>query len=300
MGDLIVSLAGTPAGGRLAIALALFSALAHATFGAINKGGGDAFINRGAINIVMGLIAAPFALFLLPWPTPELFWLLAGAFLIHPPYEWLLCACLQRGAFTLVYPVARGTGPLATALLSMAVFGEWLEAGQWAGLLLLTAAIFGLAAVNLRRAPVQDVHALRTALGLALATGGMVAIYTTYDAYGVRAAANPFTYLAWFFFLSMFGFPLYAALRWRRLAVKPRLKQVLWRGVAGAVVGMGGFGAIMIATRLDKVGEAAALRETSIIFASILGVVFFRERLTAPKAVLIGLIALGAILVEFG
>ena len=70
MGELVVSLSGTDAGEALALALIMLSAVAHAVFGAINKGGVDPFINRGAINICYGLMTLPFALFVVPWPTP--------------------------------------------------------------------------------------------------------------------------------------------------------------------------------------------------------------------------------------
>lgn len=71
MGEWIVAIAGTPAGERLALALALLSALSHATFGAINKGGQDPHLNRGAINICYSAMAAPFALFVFPLPSPH-------------------------------------------------------------------------------------------------------------------------------------------------------------------------------------------------------------------------------------
>jgi len=72
MGEWLVSIAGTEAGARLALGLALFSALAHAVFGAINKGGVDPFLNRGAINLWYGAMAAPVALLVMPLPTPDL------------------------------------------------------------------------------------------------------------------------------------------------------------------------------------------------------------------------------------
>ncbi|MEL6980281.1 MAG: multidrug transporter, partial [Pseudomonadota bacterium] len=96
-GELIVSLAGTPGGEALAFALALLSALAHAVFGAVNKGGADPFLNRGAINIAYSLMAAPFALFILPWPTPELFAALFATYLVHILFEWLQASSFERG-----------------------------------------------------------------------------------------------------------------------------------------------------------------------------------------------------------
>ena len=305
MGELIVGLAGTQAGEALALALALLSALAHAIFGAINKGSRDPYLTRGAINICYALGALPFALFVLPWPTPALWGALAGVYLIHIVYEWLQARSYEIGGFTVVYPIARGTGPLMTTLAALVVFGEHFSAGQWAGLLLLTGAIYGLAFANVRALGIEDLAAarrLKSAIGTALLTGCMIALYTIWDAWGIRLAENPFTFLAWFFVLGGAGFPLIAAARWRRLAPadRPELSELATRGVFGALIAYLSFGAVMLATRLGHVGEAAAIRETSIVFATAIGVLIFRERIDAARLGLIGLIALGAVLVKIG
>lgn len=304
MSEMIVAMAGTPEGELLALVLALLSALAHATFGAINKGGADPYLNRGAINVCYGLMAAPFALFVFPWPSGPVWQVLALTFVVHVVYEWLQSAAFSKGDFTLVYPIARGTGPLATSIVAIFVFGEHLGALQWAGMALLSLSIWGLAAANLRarRIDIAALPGLKQAIGIALMTGAMIAVYTTIDAYGIRLAENPFTFLAWFFTMGAFGFPLIALWRWRTMAParRPKPFDLVTRGVFGALIAFISFGAVMLATRLDKVGEAAALRETSIIFATAIGVLIFRERIDALCLGLIGLIAAAAMLVEFG
>ena len=300
MGQLIVELSGTPAGELLALALALLSALAHAIFGAINKGGLDPFINRGAINLSYGLMAMPVALFVVPTPSPELFMLLAVVMVIHVIYETLQSASFHLGAFTVVYPIARGTGPFFTALAAIFIFKEHLAPGQWVGLGVLSAAIISLAIANIRvtRREALASTNLNLAIFIALATGAMIAVYTTADAYGIRLADDPFTFLAWFFFLDGLAFPVIAAWRWRRIRKKPPLDELAIRGLFGALIGFISFGALMLATRLGKVGEAAALRETSIIFATGIGVLIFKEKIDLPRLIIIGFIAAGAIMVE--
>jgi len=302
VGETIVALAGTPAGQTLALTLVLLSALAHAVFGAINKGGADPWLNRAAINICYGAMAAPVAFFVVPWPSGDLWLWLGAAYLIHIVYEVFQSSAFQRGAFTVVYPIARGTGPLVTAAAAGAVFGESLAPGQWAGVLLLSCAIFALAYFNLRAARLDlgDLARLKGAILMAFLTGLMVAAYTTVDAYGIRLAADPFTFLAWLFMLGGLGFPVIACVRWRRNPVPFDVGELATRGVAGALIAFLSFGSIMLATRLDKVGEAAALRETSIIFATAIGVLIFRESISARRLAAILCIALGAVLVEFG
>ncbi len=308
MGEFIVSIAGTPAGEALALALALLSALAHAIFGAINKGGqgsrSDPFLNRGAINSCYVLMALPFALFAVPWPTTEVWIALFAALVIHVVYEWFQAASFHRGAFTVVYPIARGTSPIATVAFALLLFDERLTGQQWIGLLLLSGAIYAFAIANLRDkgdgAPPRA--ALVSAILTALATGVMIAVYTNADAYGIRLAADPFTFLAWFYVVTGVGFPVIALRRWRRMApeARPVLRDLAVRGFFGAIIAFLSFGSLMLATRLDKVGEAAALRETSIIFGAAIGVLIFRERIDLLRIALIVLIAAGAVIIEFG
>ena len=303
MSELIVSLAGTPAGEALAMALALLSAMAHAIFGAINKGGRDPIINRGAINVAYALMALPVALFAVEWPSPAMWAILAGAFVIHVVYEWLQARSFQIGGFTVVYPIARGTGPLLIALAAGAIFGEGFGPGQWAGLMVLTGAIYGLAWANLRALGMADVAAaaqLRVAIATALTTGAMIAVYTLYDAWAIRQAADPFSFIAWFFVTGAFGTPVVAALRWRRLPPerRPEPWDLALRGVFGGIIALLSFGGIMLGTRLGHVAEVAALRETSIVFATALGVLVFREKLDALRLALIFGIVAGAVLIK--
>lgn len=135
---------------------------------------------------------------------------------------------------------------------------------------------------------------------LAVITGGFVAAYTTYDAYGIRATADPFTFLAWFFLIDSFAMPLIAARHWTTMDDPPTLGPLMLRGVVGAIVAILSFGGILLATRLDKVGEAAVLRETSTVFAAVIGWLFLKETVGPRRFALMALIAAGAVIVEMG
>ncbi len=138
---------------------------------------------------------------------------------------------------------------------------------------------------------------LAPALGLALLTGGFVAAYTTYDAWGIRAVEDPFTFLAWFFVIDSIFIP---ALTWRRfIGMTPsRARGLALRGVFGGLVAFASFGSVMIATRLDHVGLAAALRETSVVFAALLGWLILGEKVGPLRVALMGLIGAGAVMME--
>jgi drug/metabolite transporter (DMT)-like permease len=143
---------------------------------------------------------------------------------------------------------------------------------------------------------------VRSAILAALATGVMVAVYTLWDARAIRLDDDPFTFLAWFFFVCGLPFPVVAALRWRAMgpALRPRPSRLALRGLAGGAVALVSFAPLMLATRLGDVATAAALRETSVVFAAVIGALFFGERVDAARMGLIAAIAAGAILVTLG
>ncbi|MGB8814938.1 MAG: DMT family transporter [Paracoccaceae bacterium] len=292
----LLSLEGTAAGHQVALGLALMAAVLHAVFGALQKGRHDPWLSRAAIDASYGLIAVPFVLFVVPWPEPHMWLIFVGVFVIHVGYKILQAMTYSRGAYTVVYPVVRGTGPLFAVIGAGLVFGEHFTPGQWLGVAVLLSGIFGLAVYNLLHVTL-DRDTMIPALGFAVATGAFVALYTTYDAYGIRATADPFTFLAWFFMIDGLFMPLLTYRRWRGLpltAVGPLMR----RGVLGAVVAFFSFGAIMLATRLDRVGEAAVLRETSTVFAALIGWLILGEKVGRVQLGLMALIAAGAVIVE--
>ncbi|GAA4224338.1 drug/metabolite transporter (DMT)-like permease [Sagittula marina] len=299
MSDWLISLEGTAAGHQLALLLALAAAFLHAVFGALQKGRHDPWLSRGAIDGFYCLMAAPFALFVVPWPEPHMWIIFAGAFGIHTVYKILQGYAYTRGAYTVVYPVVRGTGPLFAVIGASLVFGEHFGAVQWLGVGVLLSGIFGLAVYNLMYLQVAR-ETLPAALTFAVATGLFVALYTTYDAYGIRATADPFTFLAWFFFIDGWLMPIVALVRYRAMPVPPALPPLMARGFVGGLVAFLSFGSIMLATRLDKVGEAAVLRETSTVFAAVIGWLVLKETVGPRRVALMALIAIGAVIVEIG
>mgnify|MGYP000150300063 CR=1 FL=1 len=296
----LISLEGTEEGHRVALILALSAAFLHAVFGALQKGRHDPWLSRGAIDASYGLMAAPFALFVVPWPEPHMWVIFLGAFVIHVAYKVLQASAYTKGAYTVVYPVVRGTGPLFAVIGAYVLFGETFTWVQWLGIGVLLAGIFGLAVYNyIFLVTARDT--LGIALLLAAITGLFVALYTTYDAYGIRATADPFTFLAWFFMIDGLAMPPYAYLRWRRMGdARPAPGPLMLRGLVGGLVAFASFGSVMLATRLDKVGEAAVLRETSTVFAALIGWLVLKETVGPRRIALMALIAIGAVIVEMG
>jgi len=299
MSDYIVAIAGTPEGARLAMVFALVSALAHALFGALQKGRHDPWMSRVAIDIWLIAFSAPIALFLVPWPQGWEWAILAGAMVIHFVYKLTMALAYSRAAYTVVYPVVRGTGPLVTVAFAALVFGEYFTPVQWFGVALLSGGILALSGVNLG-AELLEKARMRLGLLWALAGGLMVALYTVYDAWAIRTTADPFTFLAWFFLLTAFDFPLLLGRRLAANLATPEGRGLMLRGAVGALVAFVSFGGVMLATRIDRVGEAAVLRETSTVFAALIGWLILRETVGLRRAGLMAVIAAGAVIVQMG
>ena len=289
----------TEQGSNLALFLAIKAAFLHAIFGALQKGKFDPWLMRAAIDLSYGLMALPFALFVVPWPEYFMWPIFLGAFVIHTLYKIMQAMAYSRGAFTVVYPIVRGIGPLLTVIVAYFVFSESFNYTQWFGVMILLFGILGLGVYNIRFL-LKGRETLATALIFACITGVLVALYTTYDAYGIRATANPFTFLAWFFLIDGIAMPILVFFRSKESIRYGELKSLIPRGIIGGLIAFFSFGSIMLATRLDKVGEAAVLRETSIVFAAIIGWLFLKETVGPRRISLIILIAVGAGFVEWG
>ena len=216
---------------------------------------------------------------------------------IHLGYKLAQAMAYSRGAFTVVYPVVRGTGPLVTVLAAGVVFGS------------ATARCVGAECCSCRAAssrcrrstcaaPGGRGSPRRSAGRWSRAYSSRPTPPTTPGASG--ATPDAFTFLAWFFLLDGLIFPWIAAARWLGLHAPPALPPLLARGVTGGLVAYVSFGSIMLATRIDKVGQAAVLRETSVVFAALIGWAVLGERVGALRAALVVLIVAGAIVMEFG
>jgi len=223
---------------------------------------------------------APFALvalWLAPWPRPEaLPCLLTGACL-HVGYQLFLLASYRSGDLSQVYPLARGCAPLLVAGVSIAFLGVSFSTAESAAVVLIGSGIMSL--VLVRR---QDGLRNGKAATLALITGGFIAAYSLVDGLGAREAG---TALGFYGALSTLNAVLFAAIM---RCVRPGLVlQVIrhnWRlTLTGGGASFAAYAMVTWAFTLAPIALVAALRETSIIFALLLGVFVLKERLDLMK-----------------
>src|SRR5579862_4412543 len=176
----------------IALGLILLSAVVHAVVNVLTKRAADKYAMRLLIGVFSAILVAP-ALFFVPLPHGVALWLLIATAFVHAIYELLLVKSYESAAFSAVYPVARGTGPLFTTLGAIFLLGQHMPSLQLAGVFLVCG---GVIAIGISH---RASKGAATGLAFALGTGLTIGCYTLIDASGVHAVANPFSYVLWFF-----------------------------------------------------------------------------------------------------
>jgi len=265
----------------------------HASWNAIAKGVPDRFglfIKASVISVIIG---AMLVVVLAPPARPSWPWLLASVG-VHVLYNIGLMAAYQLGDFNQTYPLARGLGPVVVALVAATVLGEPLPPVATVGVVVIAVAI-GVLGLT----PWKRIRHNRSALIAAILTGLAIATYTLLDGVGVRRSGSPLGYAAWL--LAIHGLATMAALaliRRSRWAPEPPEKKASWPlGVIAGVMSMSAYSLVLWAQARGVLAAIAALRESSVVIAAIIGALFFREplsrlRITASIAVAAGVVLL--------
>jgi len=270
------------------ILLVLLAAVLHASWNAVVKMSGDHFLTMATVMGTGGLMAAT----LLPWlplPATESWIFLGLSTLIHLGYYFFLINAYRVGDLSHVYPLARGTAPLLVALGARVLVGERLGTVQFAGLLLVFGAILAFA-VESARGAAWNPRPLLYGLGTAV----FIAAYTVTDGIGVRRAGTPLSYIAWLFFID--GLPLLALAAVTRRTQIGSFLRINWRsGLAGGLMSALAYGLVIWALSLGPMAYVSALRETSVIFAALIGTRILHEPFGGRRILLAALVASGIV-----
>ena len=275
----------------------LFGALLHALWNALVKAGDDKALDTALLHGLAALIALPFALWLGPperaaWPY------LGASAAIHIGYYIALVGAYRHGDLGLTYPIMRGCAPLGVALSSAAFIGEAPTPAAWLGIVGIT---LGVALVGLAR-PSEALHH-RKALAFAFANAAIIALYTVVDGIGVRLAGDALRYVLTLFVLDGVAYPLGVWLRrspqGRRAIVAYARRR--WPVAAlGGAASIGSYAIALWAMTRAPVASIAALRETSVLFAALLGVLLLKERFGWQRAFGTGIVVAGVTALRFG
>jgi len=268
--------------------LVLAAALLHALWNAVVKGAGDRVITFGLIILgqtLPAILIAPFV----PLPSASALPYLLLSVIIHWGYYYFLISAYRFGDLSLIYPIARGLTPILVALGALFILGEILTFLSWLGLVLISLGILILAWTA--------TFEKKSFLGilLALGTSLMIAGYSVVDGMGVRLTEHALSYIAWLFIIEAIA--IVAIFVPRRIRLRMLTRRQIWTGITGGIMASLAYGLVLIAKTHAPIAMVSALRETSVVFASLIGLMVFGEgpatwRLIAALIVVIGVIAM--------
>ena len=268
------------------------AAILHASWNALVKGGADKTLSMGAVilgHVPLALLCIPFV----PLPAVESLPYLAAGIVLHGGYQLFLLKSYQTGDLTQVYPIARGSAPLMVALFSVVVLGVKLQPLEMIAVAVIGGGIISLALV--RRA---DGQRNANAAMLALTTGLFIASYSLVDGLGARIAGTSLGFYSWLSVAN--GIIMFIFLAWRApgtiTAIATRGRGIF---VVGGIASFVAYALVTWAFTQAPIALVTALRETSIIFALLIGVFFLKERLDLVKVFSTMMTLLGAALLRY-
>jgi len=266
-------------------AAVIAGAILHAGWNAIVKSAGEKFLTTILITASAAVIAAA-ALPLLNAPAPASLGYAALSAVFQILYFVVLTLAYHSSDMSQSYPLMRGSAPMLVALVSVGVLGERLSAPAWAGVLAVCCGIIAIAAT----ARSGDPRGVR----FALLNGVVIACYTLIDGLGVRRSGAPAGYTAWVVLFTGLPLSLWGIAR-NRSRFWPYLRQHWQIGIAGGLATMLSYGLALWAMTLAPIAVVAALRETSILFGTLIAGVVLRERIGLVRIASACMIAGGAV-----
>jgi drug/metabolite transporter (DMT)-like permease len=258
-------------------AAVLFAAACHAGWNATIKRGLDPLATTVLISIGAALVSTA----LLPivgWPAFAAWPWCAASVAIHLVYFAALIESYRAGDMGQVYPIARGSAPLLTAVTTTVFVGERLGLLGWCGIILL---VTGVMVLSLRGG--RDLAKLdREAVGFALFTAVTICAYSVVDGVGARLAGSANAYSVALFAGIGPVMVIYALVR-RGSDVFPAMARHWRLGLAGGALQLGSYGIAIWAMTVAPIAIVAALRETSVLFGAAIAVVFLKEPLRPSR-----------------
>ena len=268
----------------------LGAAFLHASWNAIIKNSADKIKSMLVLTIMHGILGV-FVAFFVEFPKLEVWpWLITSA-IFHVIYQGCLALAYNSGDLSRVYPIARGTAPILVLLIFYFIIETSMTHTEILGVLLLSFGVIGLAQGSFSNR--ENLILLPFTLGAAIGTAG----YTIFDGIGSRISANPLSYISWLFITTV---PIFFSVTFIFKGLKIfKIERTTWK--VGSVAGIFSFGSYWVAIwamTQAPIPLVAALRETSILFAVLIGTIIFKDKTNTKKIIAAALILCGIIIVR--
>ena len=262
----------------------LSAALLHASWNALLKAGADRLWTMAVMCVAIALVCAALAP-IVAAPAPASWACICASGILHVGYNLCLVRTYRSGDLGQTYPIARGVSPLLVSLGASLFAGELPAPINIVGVLLVSGGIVSLAFLGERLTS--------ESLLAALATGCFIGAYSVMDGVGARLSGAPIGYTVWMCLLWGVLMPLaYLLIRGRHFVIRSARETLV--AAAGGLVSLVAYGIVVLAMTRAPMGPVSAFRETSVVFAALLGRVVLGERLTRHRIGACMIIASGA------
>ena len=276
----------------LTFVIVLFAGLLHATWNSILKAHTAPlpFMALVAFSAtVVSAVAIPFV----PIPLPAAWPYIATSVVLNTGFFLFLSQAYRHGDLSYVYPIARGVSPLMIAVVSATVFGETLTGKEF---LAIMVSGFGIMSLALTKG-INGIWEKR-AIFFALGSGCFTASYTIVDGLGARLAGTPHGYVCWEFLFS--GIPVVLIAHYVERDETLRVFRQEWKfGLVGGLTILVAYWLVVWAFTVAPIAFVAALRETGIVFAVLIGILFFKEKLNLLRMAAIMATLIGVVMIKF-
>ncbi|PIB25839.1 peptide ABC transporter permease [Amylibacter kogurei] len=265
----------------------IFAAFLHAAWNGAVKFGADKLQGMVLLSIAHGLIGLAMIWQFSP-PAKAAWGLLAISVLFHLIYKFCLTAAYERGDLSRVYPIARGLAPMIVLVIGFFILPDDIQPIQFVGVLLVGCGILLLARGVFTMGESRAL--LPFALGSAIGTAG----YSLSDGMGARLSGDVSGYVGWLFFFDAIIFTVWGI--WRRgLGVIPSNPKTLGLGLAAGAMSVGAYWIAVWAMTVAPIALVTGLRETSVMFAILIGFLVMGEKIDKGKMIAALVIMLGVI-----
>lgn len=272
------------------VMLVLLAAVMHAGWNALVKSGGSPEFSIAAYRGagVLCVFALPFV----PLPSAQSWvWIIASV-LVHNLYYFTLAQAYRHADLSQIYPLFRGLAPVLVAVGAWIFIDEQLSFGNLAGIGLISVGLMSLTLFGNRLGQLSSV-----ACGWGLLTALLIAMYTVIDGNGARLSGNVLSYILWLFTFEAWPIVIWLLLT-RRQEWFSYLRSSVGSVALGGVISGAAYGLVIYAMSLGAIAVVSSLRETSVIFAALIGALFLNEPFGRQRVLAASLVALGIVLLR--
>ena len=269
--------------------LILVSALCHAVWSAIIKSSKNPLSLMGITSVLEVTIFLPLT-FTVPFPTLEVWYFLIATVIIHVFYRLNVIYSYRYGDLSYIYPISRGSSCLFVAIISILFLSSDISVAGFVGILIVCIGLFLISysknlSFNFR------------GFALAISTAILITAYTLVDGVGVRLSENGFSYIYWLFTLN--GIPLLIIGLISKDGLRKKETYTYRSGIAAGVFATSSYAIVVWSMQFIEIAYVSSIREISIVFAAIIGMLFLFEKNAKSRIIPSILIVSGISVVYF-